>query len=403
MAHRAIDQKKSIFCRPKEKAVYEARQYCRKILGRVSKWSLGEQSLLIAGVRQANQKILLDRILDEYSGEEARQKIQDIDRMRDVDLLMNTDGIDWNVVSSAHLNGMRTPEECRIQWTVQQHPIINKGEWSKEEVEKLAQLVVKYGPNGRWTEIAEELGSNRPAWACLSTFQRRLNPDFLKGRWTPDEDVKLLALTKKHTIGTECNWTAVSLEMGDRTTPQCTHRYFKTLNPIIRRGRWTVEEDELLKLGVSLHGARDWFLVCKWVPGRTDVQCRERWMNVLHPSLKLDPFTEEEDELLVKVVEEAGGPGSWSSIQSKHFPGRTDSQLRRRWRQLVGPEQDPYSKPKKQEKHESVEKPKKQPEKKRGRPRKHPLPQPSAKVQKRIPPNFERRQSSRRRDVERQS
>lgn len=33
---------------------------------------------------------------------------------------------------------------------------------------------------------------------------------------------------------------------------------------------------------MALHG-RKWSLVAKLVPGRTDVQCRERYMNVLNP------------------------------------------------------------------------------------------------------------------------
>ena len=33
---------------------------------------------------------------------------------------------------------------------------------------------------------------------------------------------------------------------------------------------------------MAVHG-RKWSLVAKLVPGRTDVQCRERFMNVLNP------------------------------------------------------------------------------------------------------------------------
>lgn len=40
---------------------------------------------------------------------------------------------------------------------------------------------------------------------------------------------------------------------------------------------------------VAVEGMK-WSLVAQHVPSRSDVQCRERYMNVLHPSLKPDPW-----------------------------------------------------------------------------------------------------------------
>ncbi|CAB5381325.1 unnamed protein product [Rhizophagus irregularis] len=70
------------------------------------------------------------------------------------------------------------------------------------------------------------------------------------------------------------------------------------MNPAIRRGRWKSEEDEALKNAVNMYGVGNWVKIQKFVLGRTDVQCRERWMNVLSPSVKKDPWTEEEDKEL---------------------------------------------------------------------------------------------------------
>jgi hypothetical protein len=38
-----------------------------------------------------------------------------------------------------------------------------------------------------------------------------------------------------------------------------------------------------------------WVRVSLSVPGRTDVQCREKWSNILMPGLKKGKFSEEED------------------------------------------------------------------------------------------------------------
>ena len=78
--------------------------------------------------------------------------------------------------------------------------------------------------------------------------------------------------------------------MPGRTGQQCLHRWQKSINPTIRRARWTAEEDARLTTAVSLYG-HSWARVRFHVPGRTDVQCRERWMNILNPDLHRAPWT----------------------------------------------------------------------------------------------------------------
>ena len=349
--------------------------YNQVVFKRNPKWSQKEMTLLADGVRQANKRLLLGKILQQSVGkgeEEVKAEIKEIQLMSEGDLEDNIVGLDWDNISNAFFNGSRGPKECQIQWTLHQHPMINLADhWSNDELAKLKRLIEKYGIAGKWTEIANDLGTNRTAWQCLQTYQRRMRKDLLKGRWSPAEDAQLMRLVKENVFGSDsgsldCNWPSVASSMQDRTVVQCVHRFFKTLDPSIIRGRWTGHEDALLRLGVGLHGCKDWFLVCRWVPGRTDVQCRERWMNVLHPGLVTDPFTPEEDELLLKVVQEAGKPGQWASIQQKYFPGRTDSQLRRRWQHLdekINPA-DPKEASRKRQATEPL--------KKRGRKRKRP-------------------------------
>ncbi len=51
----------------------------------------------------------------------------------------------------------------------------------------------------------------------------------------------------------------------------------KTLNPNIKHGRWKPEEDR--RLLYSYHAyqtGKNWIYVRTHIPGRTDVQCRER-------------------------------------------------------------------------------------------------------------------------------
>ena len=58
-------------------------------------------------------------------------------------------------------------------------------------------------------------------------------------------------------------------------------------------GRWSKEEDALLKKAVSEIGARNWKRVSsEFLAGkRTDVQCLHRWQKVLKPGLIKGPWT----------------------------------------------------------------------------------------------------------------
>lgn len=371
---------------------YEAMQEYRRWVDRPSKWSPKEQQMLREGVLTACRKVLIGRTPVSDPGT-IHEHVALIQRMSDLDLLgVALNGVDWEYVSQHHMHAGRSAIDCRIQWINNQDPRLNNESWSKDELSLLKDLIEKHTPNGKWNEIAAELKTGRVGWQCLAAYQRHLRKDLLKGRWSAEEDARLLKLVDECSgPDGQVNWPRVTNAIHDRTAAQCIHRYYKALDPSIRRGRWTLEEDEMLRLGVSLH-AHDWYLVCRWVPHRTDMQCRERWMNVLHPSLKQEKFTVEEDALLLKTVAEAGGPGSWAAIQSAHFPTRTDNQLRRRYNQLTSGKRNKRS----AADDESTPAEKKGP----GRPRKK-VTEPAAvpeRVVKRIPANFVRRTSSRHRE-----
>ncbi len=111
---------------------------------------------------------------------------------------------------------------------------------------------------------------------------------------------------------------------------KCMQRWEKGLRPGIIKGRWTEEEDRMLVYLVS-QGHKNWGKVAQHMPGRTSKQCRERWNNYLDPTLIHTPFTEEEDELLVRLQSEHGN--KWAQI-SRHMPGRTENAVKLRYNSL---------------------------------------------------------------------
>lgn len=175
----------------------------------------------------------------------------------------------------------------------------------------------------------------RSATQCAGRYQAFLNPKLVKSTWTSDEDSKLKAFVLKRGTG---QWAEAALSLPGHTHQQCLHRWTKVLCPGRRKGVWLPEEDDTLRFAVAAHarvfgGGVDrgevgvlpeagsgegetrgcsqatslavalvtpsstavthhetsptepplpWSKIAAHVVSRTDVQCRERWTNVLN-------------------------------------------------------------------------------------------------------------------------
>jgi uncharacterized protein (DUF2237 family) len=170
-------------------------------------------------------------------------------------------------------------------------------------------------------------------------------------KWTPEEDVKLtsaFANTRKKKLAQEylIDWVAIATLIPGRTNLQCAQRWRNVLDPNStptagRKRTWTADEDVKLKNSVQLHGGKDWKAIAVLVPGRSKCQCKMRWYSAFHLSNialttgRTGKWTADEDSKLKVAVQMHGGK-DWKAIATLVLT-RTESQCCRRWHDALDP------------------------------------------------------------------
>jgi hypothetical protein len=246
-------------------------------------------------------------------------------------------GNKW-VAVAAGISG-RSNRQCRQRWTNVKDPTHKRKpgqKWTAEEDAELIAVVKKRG-NTDWVAVAAGM-SGQTNVQCRKRWMNNLgNTDRTTGKWTAQEDAKLTEAVDKHGQ----DWRAVAALVPGRMYEQCRQRYIYILDPIRDRkwGRtWTAQEDAKIFEAVRTHG-NNWVAVAAGVAGRTNRQCRERWVYVLDPTRdhknKGKSWKAKEDAELMDAVKRHGN--NWVAV-AKDMPGRSNRQCCQRWSNEFGPQ-----------------------------------------------------------------
>jgi hypothetical protein len=264
-----------------------------------------------------------------------RQKCRKWTHEEDTKLTEAAEKLGTNWLAIAALIPGRTNQQCRSRWVAHLDPattVCKKGKWTLEEDVKLIQAVERLGTN--WIAVAA-LVPGRTNVQCRSRYFSSFDPTVEmtaasnKGKWTPEEDAMLTEAAEKF----DTDWLAIAAMVPGRTNQQCRSRWVAHLDLattiLYKKGNWKPEEDTKLVEAVVKFG-QDWVAVAALVAGRTNVQCRLRWACILDPPTAAirRKWTPEEDAHLTEAVEKLGK--NWVAVAAL-LPGRNDLQCRSRW------------------------------------------------------------------------
>lgn len=240
-----------------------------------------------------------------------------------------------------------------------------RGDWQPEEDEQIMEM---RSEGFTFAEIASQ-------FPCRSTDQVRdrykdnLDPGLAKTPWTEAEDSILVEEQRR--LGNK--WTQIAEKLPGRSTNKVKNRWYQkyhqepsaekciesvqsmrnqepgpseqietktksstgkrkrkredTLQPKRVFTRWTKSEDSILILEQGRIGNK-WQEISQLLPGRSNEECRLRW-------LQLTPWTAAEDNILIQEHRRLGN--QWTQI-AQVLPGRSASQIRRRFvKELLQP------------------------------------------------------------------
>ncbi|EEA25176.1 hypothetical protein TMatcc_006601 [Talaromyces marneffei ATCC 18224] len=153
----------------------------------------------------------------------------------------------------------------------------------------------------------------------------------LKARnlWAEEEDriLRSEVIKQASRLGKPRDWRAIAEKLPGRSNKDCRKRWIK-LDSKINKGLWSQEENKRLHEAVAKYSTV-WTEVAQAVGTRQPDQCAKRWQHFLDPGLDRSEWTSEEDNILLAEVEKKGR--NWKQIVDEVLPRRSANDAKNRF------------------------------------------------------------------------
>lgn len=192
----------------------------------------------------------------------------------------------------------------------------NEKLFNQEEYNLDKELLILLNENEKFSTIKKNFTFNDSLPSSLPTTYND------KRNWTEEEDKILMSYIKLYNSK---NWKKISEILKTKTSQQCVYRYHKLINKH-KEIKWNRCEDIQLMELIENYGY-DWEILSKHLNKPADA-IKERYYKKLDPNLKRCKFTEKEDLLIYKLHNKLGN--KWFEIAS-YFPDRNSSMIKNRY------------------------------------------------------------------------
>ncbi|KAF4517530.1 hypothetical protein B566_EDAN005093 [Ephemera danica] len=234
--------------------------------------------------------------------------------------------INWQYIASEYFEDRHDEYECRGMWHNLLSPTVSQSTWSEKETQCLLEIATMFNFQD-WDNIAIQLNTNRTAFQCFQQFQKTLNKS--RHEWSNAEDKMLKHCVRRFKKDRYIPFREIATYIPGRSALQCQQRWNSMLNPAVFQGKFKQVEDAIIyearKANLSFKQ------IAYMLPGRTQDQLRYRWGR-LQLEMNFRPWTKEEDDLLIRMVKEQAEVNRVSfTALVPHFDRRNRHMLRSRY------------------------------------------------------------------------